>query len=120
MLTSGGLLGINESLGGLSLNTQSLAAPCINDQLAQHIGSLTTKPLKFEQLTRSNGPSSVETNASSTANNNTVASSPAFSQGISHSSGLPFGWISMADPEGRVFYFNSLTGLAQWKFPLAQ
>ena len=120
MLASGGVLGINEGFGGLSLTPNSLAAPGINDQLAQHIGSLTSKPLKIEQLTRSNGLPSVETNASSSANTNTVAPSVPFCQGMSHGNGLPFGWINMADPEGRVFYFNSLTGTAQWKWPLAE
>ena len=118
MLANRGLLGINEGFGGLSLNTNTLAAADVNDQVAQHIGSLTSKPFEVEQLTRGNGPRSVGTNASSTAN--TVASSAPFSQGISHSDRLPFGWVNMADPEGRMFYFNSLTGTAQWKCPLAQ
>ena len=120
MLATGGLLGIHEGLGGLSLNNNTLAASGINDQLAQHIGSLTSKHLTNEQLTRSNGLTSVGTNGSSTTSTNTVASSVPFSQGISHGNGLPFGWVSMADPEGRVFYFNSLTGLAQWNSPLVQ
>lgn len=120
MVANGGLLDIHEGLGGLSLNTNTLAASGINDQLAQHIGSLTSKHLTNEQLTRSNGFTSVGTNASSTTSTNTVASSAPFSQGISHGNGLPFGWVSMADPEGRVFYFNSLTGLAQWNSPLVQ
>ena len=119
MLANGGVLGINEGFGGLNLTPNSLAAPGINDQLAQHIGSLTSKPIKFEQLTRGNGLTSVDTIASSTANT-TVAPSVSFSQAMSNGNGLPFGWISMADPEGRVFYFNSLTGIAQWKWPLAQ
>lgn len=120
MLASGGLLGLNEGLGALSLNANTLAASGINDHLAQHVGSLTSKPFASEQLTRSNGATHVGPNASSTSSTSTVASSAPFSQGLNQGNGLPLGWISMADPEGRVFYFNSLTGIAQWSSPLAQ
>lgn len=119
MLASGGLLGINESIGGLSLNANTLAASGINDQLAQHVGSLTSKPFTNDQLTRSNGVSHVGPNASSTSSTSTVVASAPFSQGLNQGSSLPLGWMSMTDPEGRVFYFNSLTGIAQWSSPLA-
>ena len=117
MLSSGGLLGINDGFGGLSLNTNAnvLAAPGINDQHPQPIGVLNSKPFTSEQLAR-NSLTSVGTNTSST----TMSPSLSFSQGVGQGHGLPFGWISMADPEGRIFYFNSLTGVAQWSVPLTQ
>lgn len=115
MLATGGLLGINDGFGGLSLNTNVLAAPGTNDQHPQHIGVLNSKPFTSEQLAR-NSLTSVGTNTSST----TMSPSLSFSQGVSQSNGLPFGWMSMADPEGRVFYFNSMTGVAQWSVPLTQ
>ena len=117
MLASNGLLGISNGLGGLSLNATSLAVPGIIDQQAQQIGSLSSKPFTSEQLTR-NSLTSVGMNT--LTSNATLASSLPFSPDVSPGSGLPLGWISMADPEGRVFFFNSLTGVAQWSSPLAQ
>ena len=108
-------MGLHDGLGGLSLNANSLAASGINDQQAQHVGSLNSKSVTNEQLTR-NSLTTLGSNTSS----NTMASSLPLSQGVSHGNGLPFGWISMADPEGRVFYFHSLTGVAQWNSPLTQ
>ncbi|KAL3132091.1 hypothetical protein ABBQ32_008701 [Trebouxia sp. C0010 RCD-2024] len=114
MLANGGLLELHDGLGGLSLNANSLAASGINGQQAQRVG-MSSKPIISDQLTRN----SITTMGSNTSSN-TMASSLPLSQGVSQGNGLPFGWISMADPEGRVFYFHGLTGVAQWHAPLTQ
>lgn len=115
MLANGGLLGLHDGIGGLSLNANTLAAPGLHDQQAQHVVSLSSKPITNEQLTRNSF-----TSMGNNTNSNSMASSLPLSQGVSQGNGLPFGWISLADPEGRVFYFHSLTGVAQWNAPLTQ
>lgn len=43
--------------------------------------------------------------------------------GLDHHTGspqatpLPTGWMHIADPEGRVFYYNLLTKQSQWQCP---
>ena len=112
ILTNSGLLGIGDGLGGLSLNDTAFAAQGVSDQ---HVGHLNSKPVIHEQVTRSSLASRAPDSRSAPA-----TPSMSFSHGMNHGNGLPFGWMSMADPEGRVFYFNSLTGLAQWTVPLIQ
>ncbi len=109
MLAGGGLLGISDGFGALSL-TNGLGVPGMSDK---SMAVTHTKGLTSEHLTR-NSLTSIGTNASST----TVVPSVPFTQGIGQANGLPFGWMSIADPEGRMFYFNNLTGAAQWNLPL--
>lgn len=109
MLAGGGLLGISDGFGALSLSS-NLALPGSNEKAISMAGSKgLTRGL--EQMTRN----SLNNIASSSS---TVPSLP-FNPGMAQPNGLPFGWMSMADPEGRIFYFNNLTGAAQWNPPLS-
>ena len=101
VLAGAGLLGLNDSLGALSLNGNSMVA---NEK---------SIPMNSDQLGRGN-LTSIGINASS----NTMAASLPFAQNMAQANGLPFGWMSLADPEGRMFYFNNLTGAAQWNPPM--
>ncbi|KAL0029729.1 hypothetical protein WJX79_005591 [Trebouxia sp. C0005] len=107
MLAGGGLLGISDGFGALSLSN-NLALPGLNEKAISIAGS---QGLTSEQMTR-NSLNSI------TSSNSTVPSLP-FTPGMAQPNGLPFGWMSMADPEGRIFYFNNLTGAAQWNPPLS-
>ncbi len=104
MLAGGGLLGISDGFGALSLSN-NLALPGLNEKAISSAGS---QGLISEQMTRNSLNSIVSSNS-------TVPSLPFSPQ----PNGLPFGWMSMADPEGRMFYFNNLTGAAQWNPPLS-
>jgi len=101
MLAGGGLLGISDGFGALSLSN-NLALSGLNEKAISIGGS---QGLTSEQMTRN-------------SLNSTVPSLP-FTPGMAQSNGLPFGWMSMADPEGRMVYFNNLTGVAQWNPPLS-
>ena len=109
MLAGAGLLGINDGLGVLSLNS-GLAIPDVNDK---PLAMASSAVLTGEQLTQ-NSSHNIGTNA---GGNTTVQSLP-YNQGMLPPNGQPFGWMSIADPEGRVFFFNNLTGAAQWNPPL--
>ena len=103
-MLAGGLLGISDGFGALTLSN-NLALPGLNEKAISIAGS---QGLLSEQMTRNSLNSS----------NSTVPSLP-FAPGMAQPNGLPFGWMSMADPEGRMFYFNNLTGAAQWNPPLS-
>ena len=107
MLAGGGLLGISDGFGALSLSN-NLALPGLNEKAISIAGS---QGLTSEQMTRN----SLNSIASS---NSTVPSLP-FTTGMAQPNGLPFGWMSMADPEGRIFYVDNVTGVAQWNSPLS-
>ena len=107
VLANGSLLGINESLGGLSLNGNQLGAG-VNDK------SMSMGAVNGDSLGRG-GLTSIGTNASS----NPMAASLPIVQNMAQANGLPFGWMSLADPDGRMFYFNNLTGAAQWSPPMS-
>lgn len=107
MLAGGGLLGISDGFGALSLSN-NLALPGLNEKAISIAGS---QGLTSEQMTRN----SLNSIASS---NSTVPSLP-FTTGMAQPTGLPFGWMSMADPEGRIFYVDNVTGVAQWNSPLS-
>lgn len=109
MLAEAGLLGISDGLGVLSLNSGH-AMPDVNDK---SLAMASSAVLTDEQLTQ-NSLHNIGTNAGS---NTTVQSLP-YNQGVMQPNGQPFGWMSIADPEGRVFFFNNLTGAAQWNPPL--
>ena len=100
--------GISDGFGGLSLSS---TLPGVSNK---SLSIAESKAISTEQLSR-HSLTSIGTCASS----NTIVPSLSFQQGIGQGLGLPFGWMSMADPEGRVFYFNNLTGAAQWSLPLS-
>ncbi len=105
MLAGGGLLGISDGYGALSLSS-NLALSGLNEKAISIGGS---QGLTSEQMTRN----SLNSIASS---NSTVPSLP-FTPGMAQLNGLPFGWMSMADPEGRMFYFNNLDWCCSMESP---
>ncbi len=105
MLAGGGLLGISDGFGALSLSN-NLALSGLNEKAISIGGS---QGLTSEQMTRN----SLNSIASS---NSTVPSLP-FTPGMAQPNGLPFGWMSMADPEGRMFYFNNLDWCCSMESP---
>ena len=110
--------GLPQGLGGLSLAGSAL--PAVPQDAAASLG--LSQPYVSDSASKV-GLSNF-TGISSVGNVNPMAvpmavSRPTlpFSSQAGMASGLPFGWMSMADPEGRVFYFNGLTGQAQWSIP---
>ena len=106
VLANGSLLGINESLGGLSLNGNHLG------------GSMNDKPM----LGAVNGDSlgrGALTSIGEIERRNPMHASLHYFKNMQQPNGLRFGWMTLADPEGRMFYFNNLTGAAQWNPPMS-
>ena len=107
------LLGAPPGLGVLGLPTGPMGSAGAADKLQSGGGSAFAD----DSLSRS-GMSSI-------GNASTISSAPSIAHsgsglpfsGQLAAGALPFGWISMADPEGRLFYFNGLTGQAQWSSP---
>lgn len=105
------LMGMPQSLGLLSLPSGQMVSVGAVDKA--HPGNGYTE----DSLSRSGLSSIGNAGAASSvpAMAHTGAALPFNGQAAANS--LPYGWISMADPEGRLFYFNGLTGQAQWNAP---
>lgn len=111
--------GLPNGLGSLSLggsHTAATAVP-IADKVSGALGtglpyidSIASRPLGVTNLAEFSQVSNEYP---------TAVSQPMVSLGgqAGTAIALPFGWMTMADPEGRVFYFNGLTGQAQWSLP---
>lgn len=111
MLPGGDLLGIADGFGALSLNGSALGMAGLTDKPVPilHTNSVSSESMAGKSL------ASIGSNASS----GTIVPNMPLTHGIGQLNGLPFGWMSMADPEGRMFFFNNLTGSAQWNSPLS-
>ena len=114
--------GLPQGLGGLSLSGGG--GNSLTGSAAQVSASLGIAPAYAGSayVDSNNNSAGLNNLASiSSAGNYTSVAVPrpalAFSSQAGSVNALPFGWISMADPEGRVFYFNGLTGQSQWSVP---
>lgn len=110
--------GLPQGLGGLSLGGTAL--PAVPDNIAGSLGKSqpymndSASKLGVNNLAGISSVGNVNPMAIPMAVNSPIVP---FSSQAGIANGLPFGWMSMADPEGRVFYFNGLTGQAQWSIP---
>lgn len=109
--------GLPNGLGSFSLGGSNIAAVPTADKASAALGNgaaYIDNSANRPGVTSLADFSQVSSNGYPTALSRPVLSLNGQAGAVS---ALPFGWMSMADPEGRVFYFNGLTGQAQWSLP---